>query len=193
MPVIVPLVEGHGEVEAAGVLLRRMLEREKRFDVEIARPFRVKRHRVVKDGELERSLTQAIRSRGADAAIVLLDADDDCPVELANGLLTRAQAGGFANIGVVCACREFEAWFLAAKRSLRGKCDIRAEAECVPDAEQLRDAKGRLTANMEGDRRYLEVDDQPRLAATLDLELAETNARSFRKLCREIRGLLEVI
>jgi hypothetical protein len=193
LPIVVPVVEGHGEVEAVPVLLRRMLEREQRFDIEIGRPFRVKRHRVVKAGELERSLTLAIRSRSADAVIVLLDSDDDCPVDLAGSLLARVNGTAFENVSVVCACREFEAWFLAAKRSLRGKCEIGSEAECIPEAENLRDAKGRITANMDGDRRYLEVDDQPRLAAALDLDLAEERARSFRKMCDELRKILDAI
>jgi hypothetical protein len=193
LAIVVPVVEGHGEVEAVPILLRRLLEREQRFDIEVARPFRVKRQRVVRDAELERSLTQAFRSRRADAAIVLLDADDDCPVELAGALRQRAHAAAFQHVSVVCACREFEAWFLAAKRSLRGRCAINSSAQCIPDAERLQDAKGRLTANMDGSRRYLEVDDQPRLAAAVDLELAESESRSFRKLCEDFRALLAVI
>lgn len=193
MGTIVPLVEGHGEVDAARILLRRLVQREGRFDVDVLKPFRVKRNRVVKAEELENSLTQAIRSRSADAAIVLLDADDDCPVELARALAARANETQFHHVSIVVAAREFEAWFLAAKRSLRGACGIGKAAECVPNAEAIRDAKGRLTLNMEGNRRYLEVDDQPRLAAAVDLDLAEENSRSFEKLCKEIRHLLDAI
>lgn len=190
---IVPLVEGHGEVEAAPVLLRRLAHRESRFDIEISKPFRVKRNLVVKAEELERSLKQAFRARSADAAIVLLDADDDCPVALAAELRNRAEAEGFAQVGVVCAVREFEAWFLAAKQSLRGSCRIKEDAENVAEAESLRDAKGRLTSNMEGDRRYLEVQDQPSLAAVVDLDIAEANSRSFQKLCAEMRRLIAAL
>jgi len=189
-PVIVPLVEGHGEVEAADLLLRRIIHREGRFDVYVAGPFRVKRNRIVKEAELERSLALAVRKRAAAAALVLLDADDDCPVELGQKLRTRALASSPVPVAVVCASREFEAWFLAAKRSLRGLCEIKPDAECVSDAEGIRDAKGRLTANMLGDRRYLEAADQPTLADGLDFDLAEANARSFRKLCDEVRGVL---
>lgn len=186
-------MEGHGEVNAASVLLRRLVHREERFDVDIARPFRVKRNRVVKAEELERSLTLAIRARDADAALVLLDADDDCPIELASDLLVRTEGAAFPKVSVVVASREFEAWFLAAKRSLRGTCSIRPDAECVANAEEIRDAKGRLTSNMEGSRRYLEVDDQPRFAAVVDLDLAEERSRSFQKLCKEIREILAAI
>lgn len=186
----VPLVEGYGEVEAVGPLLRRLAEREQRYDVAIARPFRVKRTKVVKAGELERSLEQAVISRNASAAIVLLDADDDCPVELADDLLKRATATVAEPVSIVIATIEFESWFLAAKSSLRGQCGLYDGAADVPEPESIRDAKGRLSANMRGDRRYIAVDDQPSLATTVDLSLAEANARSFRKLCEEMRRLL---
>ena len=193
MAAIVPLVEGHGEVEAVGVLLRRLAADEDRYDVTIARPFLVKRNRVVRAGELERSVAQALRAREADAALVLLDADDDCPVELAGDLAARAAAAVATHVSVVIACREFEGWFLAAKPSLRGVRGIRLDAEVPPQSEGIRDAKGVLTANMEGTRRYLEVADQPAMAAAVDLALAEANSRSFRKLCEEVRRIFAML
>jgi hypothetical protein len=63
----------------------------------------------------------------------------------------------------------------------------------VPDSEELRDAKGRLTANMLNGRRYLEVADQPAFAAVLDLDLAEAHSRSFRKLVADTRDLVAAI
>ena len=91
--VLVPIVEGQSEERSIGPLLRRMLLDLGVYDVDIARPFRVKRGRVVRPGELERSVTQEIRSRvGASAVLVLLDADDDCPATLGPELLTRVAA-----------------------------------------------------------------------------------------------------
>lgn len=193
MASIVPIVEGHSEASAVPDLLRRLCHREGRYDVQIRKAFRVKRHKVVKDKELERSLSFAVQTRGADAAIVLLDSDDDCPVQLASALRARAEAEVHIPVGVICAERELETWFLAAKESLRGKCGIRLNAQCVPDAERIRDAKRRLTQNMEGDRRYLEVADQQDLVHSLDLDLAEARSRSFRKLCDEVRRLLALL
>ncbi len=67
------------------------------YDVEIARPFRVKRGRVVRAGELERAVTQALRSRsGATGVLVILDADDDCPAELASKLCQRNAKGALS-------------------------------------------------------------------------------------------------
>jgi hypothetical protein len=82
----------------------------------------VKRNKVVREGELERAITQAVRDRpGVAAVIVILDADDDCPAELGGLLLNRSVTATDKPVGVVLAKREFEAWFLGAKESLRGK------------------------------------------------------------------------
>jgi len=75
-----------------GVLMRRVLHGTGVFELEIARPFRVKRQRVVREGELERSIVQAERSRaGASSVFIVLDADDDCPADL--GSLPWRSAG----------------------------------------------------------------------------------------------------
>ena len=50
---ILPIVEGFSEVQAVPVLLRRLLVRLGREDVQIARPFRVSRLKVVRPGELD--------------------------------------------------------------------------------------------------------------------------------------------
>jgi hypothetical protein len=44
---------------------------------------------------------------------------------------------------------------------------------------------------MSGGRRYLEVDDQPALVAKMDLDAAREQCRSFDKLVRDLRGLVE--
>ena len=46
--VLVPIVEGHAEVEAVPVLMRRLLAESGQYEVEIARPVRVKRYKVVR-------------------------------------------------------------------------------------------------------------------------------------------------
>ena len=88
--VIVPVVEGQSEVRAVPVLLRRLLNERQRYDVIVARPVRVHRTSVVKEGEIERAVVLARRRReGCHAVMVLLDADDDCPAELGPELLNR--------------------------------------------------------------------------------------------------------
>jgi predicted nuclease with TOPRIM domain len=83
-PVLVPIVEGHSEVESIPVLLRRLLSEKSRYDIKIARPLRVGRYKVVRAGEFERAIELARRRpEGCDAILLLLDADDDCPKDLA--------------------------------------------------------------------------------------------------------------
>ncbi|KPK45901.1 MAG: hypothetical protein AMK72_10385 [Planctomycetes bacterium SM23_25] len=191
---IIPIVEGQSEVESVALLLRRVLaEVMGEHSVEVGRPFRVKRTKVVREGELERAVQFALRDRrGAEAVLVLLDADDDCPAALGPALARRAQQVSAKPVAVVLATRELEAWFLGAKRSLRGVRGIRDDAEPPPNPEGIRGAKESLSHNMTG-RRYLEVDDQPALADRMDLEAAKAACPSFARLVREVTRLVACI
>lgn len=93
-------------------------------------------------------------------------------------------------IAVVLAKREFEAWFLAAAESIRGRRGLRNDIHSPDDPEAIRDAKGWLSGRMESDRKYHEKRDQPALAASFDLEQAR-QADSFDKCYRDIVRLLE--
>src|SRR5207249_131651 len=127
MPAIASIVEGDGEVEAVPLLIRRLaaLQVPEMF-LQVPRPIRVKRDKVVKPGELERAIELAARQAGRGGAIfILLDADDDCPAELAPSLLARArQARSDFPVGLALAKCEYEAWFLAAAESLRGQRNL---------------------------------------------------------------------
>ena len=190
---IVPIVEGHAEVQSVRVLLDHILHEKGVFTVGVSRPFRVKRYRVVREGELERAIRFATVSRQAAAAVlILLDSDDDCPAQLGPQLLARSRRATALPTSVVFACREFEAWFLGAKESLRGVRGIRDDASSPADPEAIRGAKERLSANMAG-RRYIEVDDQPALAKKIDLAQAQASCPSFTRFVREVYRLADSI
>ena len=89
---LIAIVEGYGEVAAVPVLLRRVLhEKLQRYDVGIEPPIRVPKNKLLKPDELERTVNLAARRTSAtDGIIVLVDADDDCPAELAPAMATRA-------------------------------------------------------------------------------------------------------
>jgi Domain of unknown function (DUF4276) len=193
-PAILPIVEGHSEAEAAPVLLRRLLVHLERPEIQIARPFRVPRLKMVRPGEIERAIVQGIRDRqDVGAILVILDADDDNPLHLEAALLERCRKASHLPSTVVAACREFEAWFLGCKDSLRGVCGIRQTANAPEGPETIRDAKGRLTSNMEEGRRYLEIDDQPVLAARMNLDLALRRCASFQRLVPEMERILAAL
>lgn len=192
--VILPIVEGQSEAESVPILLRRICSQMQAFNIQIARPFRVKRNKVIKQGELERAIEQGIRDRGnVSAILLLLDADDDCPAALAPELLERCRQTTHLPVAVVFANNEVEGWFLCGKESLRGVCGIRSDAMAPPNPDGIRGAKERLSQNMEHGRRYLETDDQPTLAAKVDFKLTKSRCPSFDKFLREVQNLMNRI
>lgn len=188
-PAILPLVEGHSEVRSVPILLRRLLADLDRAEIQVVRPFRVSRYKVVREGELERSLRIGLRDRvGVSGVLVLLDADDDEPLELEASLLRRCRAVLNLPTRVVVACRELEAWFLGGKESLRDVRGIHSDAVAPESPEQIRGAKEALDGNFQGS--YLEVDDQPALMTNLDLDLAAERCPSLRRFRRALADLV---
>ena len=186
--------EGHAEVESVPLLLRRIFAKLGVSDIQVARPFRVKRNRVVKPGELERAISQTIRDRAEVGGIMaLIDSDDDCPAELGLQLLERAKNTTHIPVSVVLAHREFECWLLGSKESLRGINGIVENATAPPNPENIRGAKEHLTRNMTRGRRYLAVDDQVTFAEKFDLNDARQRCPSFDKCYREVERLLHAM
>jgi hypothetical protein len=189
-PRIVCIVEGDGEVGAVRVVLRRLLAQHQRFEVEISEPIRVQRDRFLnKPDEQQRLLRLANAKADGGLVLILLDADDDCPVELAKRVKESArQWVTQADLQVVIANREFEAWFLAAARSLAGQRGLASDLAPPSNPDSIRNAKGWLGERMTG-ASYRPTSDQPALAATFDMEAAKAS-RSFRKFLSVIEGAL---
>lgn len=188
MTTIVTVVEGDGEVAAVPVLCRRLrdwLTPEK--SIAVGRPIRVRRDKFLRDAnEFRRMLTLAAAKAGDEGWIlVVLDADDDCPTQLAADVKARAEAiVSHRRVSIVLANREYEAWFIASCTSLQGQRGFEADCAAAPPCESVRDAKGWIALHMPG-RKYREATDQAALTAAIDLEAARTASRSFRKLCDE--------
>lgn len=185
---IASIVEGDGEVAALPVLLRRLNEwRPGNGYAQVLQPIRVHRDRFLnREDEFRKQLLLVAAKCGDQGWIlVVLDADDDCPVTLAADVCERAkQIVPHRRVSVVLAKREYEAWFIAAASSLDGHRGFRCPDEGPADAEIPRDAKGWLRRNMTSVT-YSEVLDQPAFTAHFDLQLAFDHSRSFRKLCKE--------
>ena len=190
---IVAIVEGHGEVAAVPILLRRIAAAiVPTAHIDVLPPIRVDRSRVVKQDELERAVELAARIAGTDGSIlILLDADDDCPADLGPNLLQRARTArpDFA-IRVVLAKAEYEAWFLAAAASIAGRHEVDEAIVPPDDPEGIRDAKRWLTGQMPVGRSYRPTRHQAALTEYFDLEAARRAAPSFDKLWRDVRALL---
>ena len=188
---IASIVEGRGDEKAVPILLRRIAARvAPARAVDVLRPIRVGRQRFLKEGELERAVELAARRAGAAGSVlILIDADGDCPGELAREILRRArETRSDRAIRAVLAKMEYEAWFLAAIESLAGKRGIARSVGPQPEPESIRGAKERLSTLMPG-QPYRETLDQPALTAILDLDAARA-APSFDKLWRDVSSLL---
>jgi Domain of unknown function (DUF4276) len=168
------VVEGYGDVKAAPLLVRRIAQEIfGRYDVEVARPFRLARGRMT-----SQHLAGAARVVAATSpsVLVLLDADDDCARDLASEVRRAADP---VAVDVAVAVREFEAWFLSALPSLQGHRAVVDASEFAGDCEAVRDAKGALRERMS--ENYRETLHQPALVAAMDLQQAR-QSRSFEHL-----------
>lgn len=196
MASIVPIVEGDGEIEAVPVLLRRILqERCQRYDMQVAKPPNAGgKGNLVRD--LERYLQYAVRTPRCRGVLVLLDGHDDCPKDLALELSKRAEGvRPSVPIVIVCAKREYEAWFLASLETIRGKPvkgrpGLLDSIQFNGSVEDLSDVKGWLTAHMPAGRAYKETSDQAPLTVCLDMGLAYKRSRSFQRLCHAVEELI---
>ena len=195
MTTIVPVVEGPGDVSAFPSLLGRILwERYERTDVIVAQGNMVVRAngRRKLESKLENFLQHAQNKPQCDAILVLLDADDGCPVNLAQGILKRCEQLGLTSpVEIVCAHREYESWFLASLDTIKGQRGISDTAALSHGAEDVQNPKQWLTNQMPPGRAYKETTHQAPLTQHIDIGMAHNNSRSFRRLCHALELLLD--
>ncbi len=191
---IASVVEGEGEIAALPVVLRRLMFDMQIWNADIQRPFLVDRGKLVKRGGLEaavESLARRLPPTAPGGILVVIDADDDCPASLGPELLQRAEVvRPDRRIAVVLANREFEAWFLAAAPSLRGRAGLSGDLTIPEDCEQPRDCKGWLSHRRNDGGSYRPRVDQAALADAFDMGMARVNAPSFDKFCRDVNYLV---
>lgn len=186
------IVEGHGEDQAARELVRRILKRlDPNSLIEVLKPHRLPRTKMTNEREFGRAIKLAsMRIAENGAILVLLDSDDDCPVEISAIILKQAKIErSDLTIKVVAAHREFESWFLASIESLRGRRGIPDDAVTPNDPEEVRGAKKWLADRMGKNRTYSPTIDQPAFASIMNLDLAFQNSRSFRKFYNDVESI----
>ncbi|MBB1254650.1 DUF4276 family protein [Streptomyces alkaliterrae] len=191
-PIVAPIVEGHGEVQAVRQLVTRIAIEHLNTWVEVAQPFRLDAGKMRKPDELAKAVRlQAVRVQGRPGGVLILrDGDDndvDCPVELARLIAPAPELVPVA-VEVVIARHEYEAWFLAAAESLRGHPAMRDDATAPRRPETRRGAKTQLQAMMH--ESYKETLHQARFSSLMDLAAAANNSRSFRRMIHAVETLL---
>jgi len=193
--ILISVVEGEGEVSAFPELLRRLGPHiAPAVSLDVRKPHLLPKSKMLhKPGELERAARIKLSGLGEEARlIVLLDADNDCPAELAPKLLNR-ELGWVLPVqaAIVVAEREYESWFLSSAESLSGKRTLSADLKPPNNPEAApRDAKKWLSNRMAPRRTYKPTRDQAPFSAALDIELTRSRSASFDKLCREVQRLL---
>lgn len=183
------IVEGHGDVKAMPILVRRLVEElYPGLRVDIPEPYRLKRGLMSKEPELHRAVELVSKKVGPGSPVlIVLDADDDSGCHIAPAIQDMAlQARSDRRIGVVAAVREFEAWLIAGIAPLAGRFGLEASLPDVNNAEFLPNPKAWLKRYMDA---YSETVDQAKLTAAIDLSLAR-RIYSFDKLERELVRLL---
>jgi len=172
---IVPIVEGHGEVEALPLLIRRVFSTFcPQVVPAINPPTRVKAGSFLHDRDYFRkyiALAAAKAAQGDGMVLVLLDCEDNCPATLGPRLLADAQTvhAGIKYV-VALAHREYETWFLAAANSLRGCAGLPEQLIRPGNPEGIRGAKEWLGTHMPVS--YDPIIHQARLTARFDLHEA---------------------
>ena len=191
---IKPIVEGHGEMQALPVLLRKIAgERFGIWNPPLLTPGRYPASQLLRCEEsvwvpgpgLIKAAGHA-RNEGATALLVLLDADDFC-VKTASEAVGPALAGatGFDAARIVFAVREYEAWLLASAETLQDGALVYPN-----DPEQPRDAKGALERHLGLPFPYNARTEQPAFSAKINLSLCHERSRSFRQLTKDFKELL---
>ena len=94
-------------------------------------------------------------------------------------------------IAVVLAKKEYEAWFIAAAESLKGKHELPTDITSPADPEGIRGAKEWLSNKMPPGPGYAEIIDQPAFTTVFDMEAARRSSDSFDKCYRDIKRMLE--
>ena len=145
------------------------------------------RGRIVKREYLLPFLRIACR-KDCSLILVIFDADDDCPAELATEFREWLEESNLPAIcEIVVIAREYEAWFLASLEALRGHRGISKTAVSVSNPELVRGAKERIASLMPKKAPYIETSDQPALTAFLDIRRVSATCRSFARLVEKIR------
>ena len=199
---IAPIVEGHAEQRCVERLLHRiwteLLHRPERLQV--LEPFRGPRNALVHPNGVE--LTQSVEkvfvklqakarkdAESRSLLLILLDAEEDCPAELAPRLLAAATAGrSDAVLACVLAKRMLENWIVAGASTLAGVNGLPHSLQSPNDSEERNGAawlEEQLRSRNQR-RSYKKTTDAELFVQKMDLEQCRNRSPSFGKLCRDL-------
>lgn len=182
------LVEGDGDRLAVPELIRQTLYSLEIYDVSpVTRPIKtgdVKKIR--RPGNLEKFISYGCSRSDGDSVLLLLDCDDDCPLDVAREFWDRVTTMSphfQKKVGMGFFRCEFESLYLASIQSLVEEFPeygwTLTGFDFSRDVENIRGAK-ELLSNLMSRKNYKETRDQVKFIAGLDFEQLRKHSRSFR-------------
>lgn len=184
------IVEGHGDVESIGPLLRRVSHYHEQYDINpVSRPIRGGALGKFRNPEqLGRYVRLGALRAEADSIIIAVDCDDHCAkveVENMTRVLQPIAEELQKKIGVCFFVREFECMFLHCMEDIAAHFpDLGILLPCPvsPDKiEGVRDAKGTLSRQMQFGS-YKETRDQHRFVHALSMDKLMVQSRTAQHL-----------
>lgn len=193
MPNLLLVVEGHGELEAAPVLVRRIFNElfgEFDVDIDVQRRRCLAHLRANEWSNFKRYLAAAFNE--GTPILWILDADDECAVDCASEMVEIANLVGLRQpFAVAFWIREWETMFLYDWVNLRSAIGAIGQNGPPADPEQIRGAKEWITAQLPKNVIYKETVDQTRLSARVSIEFLRERYRSFRHFCNVLEWLID--
>ncbi len=182
------ILEGPGDKEAVPTIIREILYQNDVYDL-VVQPHPIINQNIPKlwrPGELERFASYGLR-READSLLIILDADESCPKDVALDFGKRLKALDVAKkVGIAILRSEFEVFFLFSLLSIANRYTDYGwkleEWNPDQDFETVVGAKGLLTRLMKRGRSYKETRDQAKFCSALDFDILREQSRSFRHL-----------
>jgi len=183
---LAPIVEGHGDAASVRILVNAILNPMGIY-VEVAKPIRLDRGKIVKPEEFGRHIELARINAGKDGAIlVMFDSDGECPLDLSRSCCEILDRRGLPYL-VSVAHHMYENWFIASADSLMGKRGLTSSYVSPLDPESVASPKSWLERHHVDNSRskkvwtYSERVDQPALTSYIIPSHARSS-RSFRHL-----------
>ena len=197
--VIQPIVEGHGEIEAFPVLLRRIANEFGVNDCKILKPLLHHRSDFNREDKVRKAVCLAQLKLAGYAKLrhgifILFDLDDDCLKNKADDLWAWTKFKGLLiPTFTAFAVMEYEAWFLAGLIPLRERLKIPEHVKPPTNPEEIRAAKEWIGNRMKDRRQYSPTTHQAPCSQYFSLADAYRACRSFRKLVSEFEKALTAI
>jgi hypothetical protein len=119
-----PIVEGHGEIEAIPILLRRLVAESQFYQTSVLKPIRRTHSQFLRKEDVQAAVGLSLMGSGCDAILFVLDADDDCPMERAKEIKIWADdaAAGRAH----CEVEDSEPWRTSFRRDGEHRSEVMA-------------------------------------------------------------------